>query len=109
VRIIEELMEIWPNEVCDKKNYGWIDANHWKWVDGALENMLDSLPFMKILHDFERVDCKEYLKKALPNHTILSPPECPVNVWYHLARTLPHCLLRMKSHILRLALLMVHN
>ena len=71
--------------------------------------MPDSLPFMRILHDFEGMDCKEHLKKALPNRAILSPPECLVSVWCHLARTLPHHILRMKSRILRPALLMVYN
>jgi len=66
-------------QVREKKNYGWIDANHWKRVDGALANMPDSLPFMRILHDFEGVYCKERLKKALPNRAILSPPECLVS------------------------------
>ena len=96
-------------QVREKKNYGWIDANHRKRVDGALANMPDSLPFMRILHDFEGMDCKEHLKKALPNRAILSPPGCLVSVWCHLARTLPHRLLRMKSHTMQPALLMVHN
>ena len=79
-------------QVREQKNYGWIDAEYRKQVDDAeyrkqaddakyqkrvddaLANMPDSLPFMRILHDFEGVDCKDRSKKALPNRAILSPP-----------------------------------
>ena len=56
----------------------WIRANYQTWVDDALANMPDSLPFMRILHDFEGVDCKDRSPSAKPDRTILSPPECLV-------------------------------
>jgi len=95
-------------QVREQKNYGWIDAEYRKQVDDAeyrkqvddaeyrkqaddakyqkrvddaLANMPDSLPFMRILHDFEGVDCKDRSKKALPNRAILSPPRASGIIW----------------------------
>jgi len=57
-----------------KENYEWLKEEYRKRVEDALANLPDSLPFMRILHDANGVGCKERLKKALPNHTILSSP-----------------------------------
>ena len=57
-----------------KENYEWLKEEYRKRVEDALANLPDSLPFMRILHDAKGVGCKERLKKALPNHTILSSP-----------------------------------
>ena len=60
-------------EIRKEENYGWIDVNYRKRVGDALANIPDSLPFIRILHDAKGVDCKERLKEALPDRTILSP------------------------------------
>jgi len=62
-------------QIREKKNYEWIDVKYRERVQNALENMPDSLPFMRILHDSEGVNCKERLKMASPNRAILSSPE----------------------------------
>jgi len=61
-------------EIREEENYGWIDVNYWEWIQNALANIPDSLPFMRILHDSEGVDCREHLKEASPDRTILSSP-----------------------------------
>ena len=65
--IYDRLHQIQKEEI-----YRWIDINYWKCISDVLENIPDSLPLMRILHDSKGVDHKECLKKALPNHTILS-------------------------------------
>jgi len=57
-----------------KEKYEWLDEEYRKRIEDALEKIPDSLPFMRILHDAKGVGCKERLKKAFPNRTILSSP-----------------------------------
>jgi len=59
----------------EAKDYEWLKDEYRKRVEDALANMPDSLPFMRILHDAKGVECKERLKEASPDRTILSPPE----------------------------------
>jgi len=61
-------------QIREEENYGWIDVNYRERIQNALANIPDSLPFMRILHDSEGVDCRERLKEALPDRTILSSP-----------------------------------
>ena len=56
----------------EEKDYEWLKDEYRKRVEDALANMPDSLPFMRILHDAKGVECKERLKEASPDHTILS-------------------------------------
>ena len=65
--IYEKLQDI------KQRQYEWLEDKYRKRVGDALENIPDSLPFMRILHDAKGVDCKERLKEALPDRTILSP------------------------------------
>jgi len=53
----------------------WLRDNFQKRVDNALENIPDSLPFMRILHDTMGMDCKDCLPSAEPDRPILSRPQ----------------------------------
>ena len=56
-----------------QRQYEWLEDKYRKRVGDALEKIPDNLPFMRILHGAKGVDCKERLKEALPDRTILSP------------------------------------
>ena len=56
----------------EKKQYKWLKDKYQGRVGDALENIPNSLPFMRILHDAKGVDCKERLQEAFPDRTILS-------------------------------------
>jgi len=60
------------HQIQKEEKYEWIDVNYRERIQKALANIPDGLPFMRILHDSEGVDCKERLKEASPDRTILS-------------------------------------
>jgi len=58
-----------------EEDYEWMKFDYRERVRDALAKIPDSLPFMRILHDSEGVDCKERLESAEPDRTILSASE----------------------------------
>ena len=57
----------------------WIEADYRTRVIDALNNIPNSLPFMRILYDSKGMDCKDCSPSAKPDRSILSSPELEVS------------------------------